>query len=224
MLKKSLILFLVIILSMTAVSISNAVAQGPSDYDSNFPIIIPFWQRGDSYADFFVGNNLHGWGCDKYADHGIASPCYKPDGIHFADDTIGAKGCAITSLTMLFWNHGINSVPDSGAILDPGKLDDWLVDNHGYNSSRDLIWWVAPEKFSRPIEWLGISYNGGDLGFSFFTTTGHQFMVPNYCCNDSCSQKAFNCFRVFATSTKFEELLYKCARQEFMILKSEKIG
>ena len=34
-------------------------------------------------------------------------------------------------------------------------------------------------------------------------------MVPNYCCNDNCSHKSFDCFWVEATSTNFAELLKK---------------
>lgn len=215
MFKRNMIILLIIVLSVAAVSASYAVPRDPSGavMDINHSVI-PFWQGGYSraLADYVSTKTLGGWGCNIYGGHGVYSSCKNPNA-NWYGPTVGAKGCSITALTMLFWYHGITSMPSNQVPVgspgfegpvDPGKLDDWLVDNSGYNAAHDVHWWSSTGRFSKPVDWL--DFNNG----SFFRMTANKFVVPNYCCDENCSQKKDACFIISqATSTDFTEYLDK---------------
>ena len=61
-------------------------------------------------------------------------------------ETIGSAGCAITAVTMLLRNDGIDT--------DPGRFNAWLTGNGGYAFDDQLIWGAVT------------SYSGGQVAFS----------------------------------------------------------
>ncbi len=154
--------------------------------------IKPFWQDGSSYT------GLGGWGCDKYGGKGIVTPCKKTNG-HYYDTTIGAKGCAITSLTMLYWWSGMtmmldeNHDPIPGKWLHPGNLDDWMVDHQTYTTGPNVEWIKTTSKFYM-----------NDYSPYYNATLK---LTPNYCCDSSCKTKDFNCFWVNNNWSGFNDLL-----------------
>jgi len=48
-----------------------------------------------------------------------------------SNETIGSKGCAVTSVAMLLQYRGAN--------VDPGKLNTWLTKNSGYDGSGQIF-------------------------------------------------------------------------------------
>ena len=57
----------------------------------------------------------------------------------YRNATIADSGCAMTSTAMVLHYYGINTLPN-GTLLDPGSLNEWLIDNNGYHRNGSLIW------------------------------------------------------------------------------------
>lgn len=192
MLKRFLKLTITLIFCVLTVPTAFAVPVDESgvvvDIDHH---LLPFWQSGYMYSPVFEP-----WECKKYGgpDKGVAEPCRKSSG-YFYDSTIGGKGCALTSLVMLFWYHGISLMPDTLQYLDPGRLNDWMVDNNTYDENKGVDWWKTTGKFTVPSIYL------------WDVLGPNQFLVPNYCCGGGCTSLSFDCFWVEEGSSRFTELL-----------------
>ena len=155
----------ILVIVHLALTCSTSFAVPDEDIDHHVPA---FWQYGSS------------WGGKKYAN---------------SADTIGAKGCAITSLTMLYWSNYMFTLPNSGIFLDPGTLNDWMVNNHTYTPENNVDW----------------NLTGGKYTKSYFELTGflgpNLFVVPNHCCNSDCTSRRYDCFWVEGDSSNFNDLL-----------------
>lgn len=71
----------------------------------------------------------------------------------FSDDLIENSGCALTSLAMVFKYYGVDT--------DPGKLNEWLKENSGFQGSSSIKWSKAVELSGGNVKYLGIeNYDG----------------------------------------------------------------
>ena len=59
-------------------------------------------------------------------------PQWKNQLLGSSNDTLGSKGCAVTSMAMILKYRG--------APCDPGKLNIWLKNNQGYSGGNLIIW------------------------------------------------------------------------------------
>jgi len=68
-------------------------------------------------------------------------------------DTIGSDGCAITSIAMSFKYYGIDT--------NPRDLNNWLVNNSGYNSKKGCLvkWQKAPGRTNGIVQWMNYPYS-----------------------------------------------------------------
>jgi hypothetical protein len=71
-----------------------------------------------------------------------------------AADTIGSAGCAITAVTMMLRNYGIDT--------NPGTLNTWLTANGGYAYDDQLIWGAVTAYTAGLVAFSG--WFGPDLG------------------------------------------------------------
>ncbi len=103
--------------------------------------------------------------------------------------TMGRVGCAVTSMTMLYWAYGFNWIPDENHeptysitdFLNPGSLNDYLAQpinygisygaqTRGFNSDYHLNWWKTTSNFY---------YHYGSFALSL---SPYKYIVPNYDC------------------------------------------
>jgi len=69
-------------------------------------------------------------------------------------ETIGSAGCAITAVTMMLRNYGIDT--------DPGSFNGWLTGNSGYAYDDQLIWDAVTNYTAGRVAFSG--WYGADLG------------------------------------------------------------
>ncbi len=186
-----IVVFLLLVLT---VSTSHAVP----DEDINH-YIVPFWQLGGSSVE-----SSSRWECNTYAGRGtLTPPCMVDVGNGrevCSPGTICQKGCALTSLMMLYYWNSILFVPDADhqpkldTRLDPGTLNTWMVDNSTYDGTA--------------VHWINTT---GKLYEKYPFPTLNHYVVPNYCCDIGCSRKDFGCFWVEKNSdpARFNDLLEK---------------
>lgn len=198
MAKRSLFSLLVLLLLCSSAYAVPATEQGQGIY---------VWPR------FFQFESP--WACGVYAGHGKATPCKvrRSDGGEvFASNTIGAKGCLVTSLSMLLRFHGLTYIPNVdnnptyntecddplwaglcqiwGIYIktNPGELDDWFTDKGLYDSNRDPYVQSVVKNF----------YLNSQGQYGYYR------VVPNHDCPDSNRR---NCFRTPWSNPKAEERL-----------------
>jgi hypothetical protein len=70
--------------------------------------------------------------------------------------TICQIGCAMTSLSMILADNGIQA---GGSVVNPGSLNTWLKSNGGY--SGNLLIWGATDKLGK-CKYEGKKYSGSD--------------------------------------------------------------
>lgn len=77
----------------------------------------------------------------------------------FSNDQIEMTGCALTSFAMLLKYYGVDT--------DPGRLNDWLKTNGGYQGSSSIIWSKVSELTDWKVNYGGIiNYdNGANLDY-----------------------------------------------------------
>jgi len=77
----------------------------------------------------------------------------KPYGHPELNEKIKDKGCALTSLAMLMKYNGFrwmldeNHESNTDLKLDPGTLNDWLLDNWGYHYFTNAVNWLSIKRF-----------------------------------------------------------------------------
>lgn len=135
----------------------------------------------------------------------VVSP-YPPESSEWADDvfasggpfwcggTIADCGCAITSMAMLSQYRGVAEGLD-GENIDPGSLNQWLIENDGYSAGEgSIIWPRALQYFSSKLgfsqfaldhhnatdETLISEYvERGDLAVAYNNRKGHYFLLTD---------------------------------------------
>jgi streptogramin lyase len=70
--------------------------------------------------------------------------------------TIKTWGCALSSATMLLSYHGIKKMPN-GNTLDPGELNNWLINNNGYSKNGDVLFYQIPKLYKDALQVNGIT-------------------------------------------------------------------
>jgi len=135
MLKRSLFLLIVAMLLTVEATSAYAVPWVPEGEKLE---MYTYWLKQSDWI----------WGCDLMAAHGTLQNCTKTN----HPNTIWQKGCALSSLAMLYQYYGISWIPDTNykpdligggssysslpGDLTPGHLNDWLVDHNGYDGRR----------------------------------------------------------------------------------------
>ncbi len=78
--------------------------------------------------------------------------------------TIGECGCALTTLSMLGRYRGITTGID-GSHVDPGNMNEWLVENDGYTADGSILWlyglaYLGEEKDGKIMSALSLDDEG----------------------------------------------------------------
>lgn len=147
-----------------------------------------------------TGGAKNGQGCSIDADCGAGAQCCVAEGVcqggtnkggtcashtdcpggKCKKNTIGALGCALTSSTMIINTAGGHT--GAGAALTPQDLNDWLIDNDGYDLANDVKWYKIPEaakNFGATLSYADAPTD--DAGNS----TRDDFTLDQYLCGGS---------------------------------------
>lgn len=165
MFKKISILCMSLIITAIAVNSIAAPARDIQIYFKPFAQIDPLWS-----SDIY--------GCKE--DQTAAAISCRKERSH---KTIGGKGCAVTSMAMLYRAYGMYFIPDKNhnpilgrRNLDPGTLDDYLADNfRGYDSS------YKNGELSVDMNWIKTTNNVYYL--DPYYNHYYQYVVPKYDCS-----------------------------------------
>lgn len=115
----------------------RATSGTDSNSNTNFDNVVVTKLDNDLVVPVFKQTDLL-WATDVYDGANNWSP---------ANPTISRWGCALTSAAMILKYNGYNFLPD-GTPLDPGSLNTWLKNNHGFDDGINNGY-VIPAAISR---------------------------------------------------------------------------
>ncbi len=143
-----------ILLSLPAIS---TTVYAYLEYDQQIRMT-PFWQSGQG----------------TYRCVETDETCVKAALAKNPPRTMGWYGCAVTSMSMLYFNYGMHwmpladnpHIPNMWRSLNPARLDDWMVENDSYDTSG--ISWDKTMKRFYYLEPISLYY--------------YQYVLPNEDC------------------------------------------
>lgn len=119
---------------------------------SGQPIMAPLLKQASGYPRV--------WGGSTYDNYRSGDP-----------HTMKRSGCAVTSSAMLINYFGAMQTP--AASTDPGKLNTWLAQNHGFDSGHNIRWNSVATYANSQLQ-IPLAYQGAG--------SANDFVVDNYLC------------------------------------------